>query len=176
MGLYNGSEYAIHFKYSKIFNVVYVSCLYGVGMPILFPIGLLTFFNMLICERLYLAKFVKMPPMMDDVLAKNSVAMMKFAPLLMIINGYWMLSNKQIFHNFHVYIKTDSELMKSTHLLYFSDMNHAYPMLIMCFMAAILTVFQMFFPDLLTKWGFSIKGKEILVDEDLPAFLDTVDP
>jgi hypothetical protein len=35
-------EYMIHFKYSDALNVVFVSCLYGLTMPILFPIAAIT--------------------------------------------------------------------------------------------------------------------------------------
>jgi len=38
MDLYLGPEYLLHFRYAKIFNLVYCAMLYGVGLPILFPI------------------------------------------------------------------------------------------------------------------------------------------
>mmetsp|Transcript_39253 Transcript_39253/g.37670 ORF Transcript_39253/g.37670 Transcript_39253/m.37670 type:complete len:89 (-) Transcript_39253:443-709(-) len=41
--LYSGPEYYMHFKYSAILNVVYVTFMYGVALPILFPIALLFF-------------------------------------------------------------------------------------------------------------------------------------
>jgi hypothetical protein len=43
--LYSGGEHFIHFKYSGILNVVYLTCMYGVGMPILFPIAAFNFIN-----------------------------------------------------------------------------------------------------------------------------------
>jgi hypothetical protein len=36
---------------------------------------------------------VKLPPALDDKLPKNLIAVMKWAPLIMLFNGYWMLSN-----------------------------------------------------------------------------------
>lgn len=41
----SGAEYVIHFKYSGILNIVYITMMYGVGMPILFPIAAFNFFN-----------------------------------------------------------------------------------------------------------------------------------
>lgn len=40
--LYSGPDYQLHIKYSDCLNVVFVACLYGIGMPILFPIAALT--------------------------------------------------------------------------------------------------------------------------------------
>ena len=40
-----GVDYVIHFKYSAVLNVVYVTCMYGIGMPVLFPIAAINFFN-----------------------------------------------------------------------------------------------------------------------------------
>ena len=42
--VYGGGDYVIHFKYS-VLNVVYVTMMYGIGMPILFPIAALNLFN-----------------------------------------------------------------------------------------------------------------------------------
>lgn len=43
--LYSGKDYEIHFKYSDAIVVVYVTMMYGIGMPILFPIAAFTLFN-----------------------------------------------------------------------------------------------------------------------------------
>jgi len=43
--LYSGAEYVIHFKNAGILNIVYMTMMYGVGMPILFPIAAFNFFN-----------------------------------------------------------------------------------------------------------------------------------
>lgn len=37
-----GSEYMIHFKYSDALNVIFVCLMYGLCMPILFPIAAVT--------------------------------------------------------------------------------------------------------------------------------------
>lgn len=40
-----GDDYIIHFKCSGVINVVWVTMLYGFGLPILFPIAAFNFFN-----------------------------------------------------------------------------------------------------------------------------------
>ena len=91
--LYSGNDYVIHFKYSQLLNIIYIACLYGVGMPILFPIAAITFLNIYVCERFIVAYCCKQPPALDDKLTRNALNVIKFAPILMLFNGYWMLSN-----------------------------------------------------------------------------------
>ena len=55
--LYSGPEYLIHFKYSGMMNVTFVTLMYGMGMPILFPIAALTYFNLYTLERLLVSYF-----------------------------------------------------------------------------------------------------------------------
>lgn len=56
--LYSGPEYYIHFKYSGILNVAFVTMMYGMGVPMLFPIAAFTYFVLYSLERLLVAYFV----------------------------------------------------------------------------------------------------------------------
>jgi hypothetical protein len=49
--LYSGAQYVIHFKQSNILVVVFVTLMYGVGMPLLFPVAAFNFMNQYIAER-----------------------------------------------------------------------------------------------------------------------------
>jgi hypothetical protein len=97
--LYSGADYVIHFKYSGVLNIVYVTLMYGMGMPILFLLAAFNFFNQWVCERIIVAYQMKLPPALDDKLVTNCVHMLKYAPLLLLFNGYWMISNRQIYEN-----------------------------------------------------------------------------
>ena len=92
--LWNEGEYIIHFKYSSMLNTVYVTLMYGIGLPILFPIAAFTLFNLWVCERISIAYFSKLTPALDDTLTINALSVLKWAPLLLLMNCYWMLSNK----------------------------------------------------------------------------------
>lgn len=92
--LWSGGEYVIHFKQSGVLLVVFVTCMYGVGMPLLFPVASFNFFNQYFCERIMAAYQVKLPPSLDDKLTKNMISVIKWAPLIMMFNGYWALSNQ----------------------------------------------------------------------------------
>jgi hypothetical protein len=41
--IYSGPEYLIHFKYSHIMNVIFVTMMYGLGVPVLFLVAVLSY-------------------------------------------------------------------------------------------------------------------------------------
>lgn len=97
--LYGGGDYLIHFKYSEFMNVYYITMMYGIGIPLLFPVAALYCFNAYVSERIIVAYYMRLPPSMDDSLTKMAVSMLKNGPLFLLCNGWWMLSNKQIYEN-----------------------------------------------------------------------------
>jgi len=171
--LYSGADYVIHFKYSGILNIVFITMMYGVGMPILFFIAMINFLNQYFCERLIVAYGMKQPPALDDKLTKNAVDMLKWAPLLWLCNGYWMLSNRQIFMNENSTIESTNYKMVSNHFVQIK-VEWASPALIVCVAAIFLIAIQKIFANYLQRWGFTLQSREIEVDEDLPPFLTTV--
>jgi len=64
--LYSGPDYVIHFKYSAVLTVVFITCMYGMGMPLLFPLAAFNLFNQWVCERISVAYLVRLPPALDD--------------------------------------------------------------------------------------------------------------
>lgn len=111
--LYGGKDYVIHFKFSNILNILYITMMYGIGMPLLFPIATFNFLNQYLAERIIVAYHMKQPPALDDKLINNCIRMLKWAPLLLLGNGFWMISNQQIFENKYSFIKNMSDSMPS---------------------------------------------------------------
>jgi hypothetical protein len=91
---YSGPDYVIHFKYSGVVNIVYIAMMYGMGMPLLFPIAALNIFNQWITERIAVAYLAKLPPALDSKLTDNCIQVLRWAPLLLLFNGYWIVSNQ----------------------------------------------------------------------------------
>jgi len=83
----------IHFKYSGVMNVTFVTLMYGLGVPILFPIAAVSYFVLYSLERLLTAYFYQLPPTFDNKLSKNSMTTLRWAAVLHLFIGYWMLSN-----------------------------------------------------------------------------------
>jgi hypothetical protein len=105
--------------------------MYGLGMPILFPVAALTLYMQWICERITVAYFCKMPPAMDDSLSTNALNKLKWAPLFLLFNGFWMLDNRQIFANTWAYKERLSDSMASKHIFNGIEINWSTPLLVM---------------------------------------------
>jgi hypothetical protein len=73
---------------------------------------------------------------------------MKWAPLIMLFNGYWALSNEQIFNNRWSYVPNTiaGTTMKSGHFVTL-DINWASPVYIMALAAVFLVLFIRFCPQ-----------------------------
>lgn len=84
----------MHFKYSTMLNVVYVTFMYGLAIPLLFPIALLALLIMYISEKLQLTYFYRKPPMYDEKLNASSLTVLMYAPVAMMVFGYWILGNR----------------------------------------------------------------------------------
>lgn len=57
--LHSGKDYIIHFKFANVLNVIYISMMYGIGMPLLFPVAAFNLLNQYICERIIVAYYMK---------------------------------------------------------------------------------------------------------------------
>lgn len=92
--LYSGGDYVIHFKYSGLLNIAYITMMYGMGMPVLFPLAVVNYWFQYVAERIVVAYYMKAPAALDDKLTVNCIKKLRFAPMLFLLNGAWMLGNK----------------------------------------------------------------------------------
>lgn len=89
----------MYVNYAVAMNTIFTTLLYGLALPILFPIAMLTFVNIYVIEKLTIAYWYKKPPVYDDVINRTALGMMRWAPLGFFLFGYWLMSNKQMFNN-----------------------------------------------------------------------------
>lgn len=68
--LYSGPEHSMNYKYALILSTIFITFMFGLAMPLLFPIAAFTFFNLLLMERILLTYFHPLPRMYDDKLNK----------------------------------------------------------------------------------------------------------
>ena len=120
--------------------------MYGIGIPLLFPLAAFCFLITLMGEKIQCAYFVKLPPAMGDTLTQTTISSLKYSPILMLINGYWMISNPQIFENKWNYIGVENGPMKSGHFLktYF-EVNWVSPLLVLVGVSSFVLTFQVVF-------------------------------
>lgn len=160
----------IHFKYSDCLNITFLAMLYGLGMPIMFPMAALIIYNQRLAERIQIAFNYRLPPAMDNSLSNSVLSIMKYAPMLMLFNGYWLMDNRQFFDNVWHYKDKVTENMWADHWPQYR-VTQSSPLLLMSVVCVILIIVQMLIPDeLLIELGFSMSQEEMEVDEDLPNF------
>ena len=173
--LYSGPQYRVHIKNAGLLAIVYTTCMYGMAMPLLFPLAAFRFFNLWVCERIRVAYHVKLPPALDDELTNSCIRMLKYAPLFLVCNAYWMLSNPQIFENRWFYKDQKVHSMLSGHHVQdAAEICPASPLLLMSIGSLTLLGIKRIFYDRLQEWGFSMMPKNIIVDEHLPNFYKAV--
>ena len=79
--------------------------LYGAGIPMLFPIGLVALLILYFTERFSIAWLYRMPPNYDDDLNRGTMSAVLWYPVFYAGIGFWMFTNEQIFANFVYPIK-----------------------------------------------------------------------
>ena len=134
----------------------YITMMYGMGIPLLFPIAAMTTIITWVGERIMCAYIVKLPPAMGDYMTNSTISTLKFSPILLLINGFWMLSNPQIFDNKWSYIHMDMEPMKSLHRIEL-NINHSIPLLVLGIGAIFIFVVSNLFPDQLKALGYTMQ-------------------
>jgi len=97
--LYAGPEFLMHFKYSAILNVIFVTFMYGLGLPLLFVYAVIAMVVLWFSEEVLFYYSYRLPPMYDETLGLNVINKMKFAPLFLLIFGYWFYSSNQLYSN-----------------------------------------------------------------------------
>ena len=68
VNIYAGPIHAMSFKYSAILTTVFVTFMYGIALPELFPIAAFTFLNYYVFDRLLIPYYYRMPPIYDEKL------------------------------------------------------------------------------------------------------------
>ena len=91
---YSGPDYQMDVKYAALLNVVYVTMVFGVGIPILFPIALIYFVLTYLIEVATLYYSYRKPSSYDEKLTVAVLDILVYAPLFYFAFGYWFLSNK----------------------------------------------------------------------------------
>lgn len=106
--IYSGPTFFIHYKYSSILNITFVTMMYGLGLPVLFPIAAISFLGLYLVEKTMIYYAYRQPPMYDEKLNNNVLTILTYAPLLFLSFGYWMLSSKQLLTNDVNYVTRNS--------------------------------------------------------------------
>ena len=92
--IYSGGVFYIHYKYSYILTVIYITFFFGPGLPILFPIALISLVSLYVSERLQMAYSYQRPPMYDPLINNTALRILALAPFLYVMMAAWLYSNQ----------------------------------------------------------------------------------
>lgn len=172
--VYTSGDFQIHTKYTTVMNITFTAMMYGLSMPMLFPLAGLSIYSMRVCNRIQVAWLDKLPPAMNDSIMGQVLNVLKFSPLFLIFNSFWMMDNKQMFDNQWNYKLYSLDRMPSGHLVT-HRIGQSSPLFYVCMTSICLLILQFVIPtELLMKAGFSMAKDDVRVDEDLPDFFDVV--
>ncbi len=73
--------------------------MFGGALPMLYPVCFLAVTIQLFIERFCLAYYYKQPPHYNDILSKDTLAILKWSIVANLFVNYWMFSNQQMFSN-----------------------------------------------------------------------------
>lgn len=96
VNIWAGSDYLMQFKYSAILNIVFLTFVFGPGMPLMLPVAASSFFVLFMLENYMLHYVNKTPPKYDNKLNDEFLGKIKWAPCFMLSFGYWMITNPQL--------------------------------------------------------------------------------
>ena len=99
--MYAGPEVELDSRYAQILNLVMVTFFHGISLPILFPITLFGLINFYVTERCLFAYYYRKPPYYSSKMNETAIWHLAYAPVLMILNGFWLLGNRQMFFNYN---------------------------------------------------------------------------
>ena len=94
LDLYLGPQFIVHYRYASVLTIVMTAMFFGVGLPILFPIAAVDLIVIFCIERIFLSFFYQTPPAMDASTTRNALTLLSLAPIFLLLNGFWMVSNR----------------------------------------------------------------------------------
>jgi len=74
-------------------NIVFITMMFGAGMPILFPIAAVSLSGMFLLENFMLHYVYKQPPAYDEQLNNSVLNSLDKGPAFLLAFGYWVLTN-----------------------------------------------------------------------------------
>ena len=181
INIYQGPQYFMHYKYSSILTTAYITFMYGFGMPVLFPIAMLSFLVLYVVEKVMLFYGYIIPPMYDERLSNDVLTKLQFAPLLYIAFGYWMASNNQLLSNEYLTaVENSTDVYVTDHTMgdVFSGQgweDGKWAFLVAFIFLNLVWYFGTYLINTLSECFPSLKIGDVEIDEDIDSYWTTLD-
>ena len=178
---YAGPVYFMHYKYSSIMTIAFITFIYGFGIPLLFPIACVSFIVLYLVEKLLLFYAYRLPPMYDERLSQDVLSKLQFAPLIYLAFGYWMASNQQLISNDHLLPMTSTTDVPLTDHLWTSVFTgngwagFQWPLLMAFFILLMTYFFGEWCEDVMHRCCGLKKLGESDLNEDIDTYWNSLD-
>jgi hypothetical protein len=67
--------------------------MYGLALPLLYPFAFAYLVIFYFVEKIQITYFYKKPPQYDEKMNKSAIEILKWAPLMTLLFGYWIMGN-----------------------------------------------------------------------------------
>jgi hypothetical protein len=168
----------IDYRYAAMMLNIFIAMIFGPGIPILMPIALFNMIVTYVLDRLMTVFVYSQPPLFGIKITHSTLETLKWAAVLHLMIGYWMLSNLQIFSTVIHPKLYANEVIKTSHSLENIDpslFDHSTLLLVVVCMVVLHLTFQHLLSILsgfLTEQ--SNQDKELLSVEGLANFYDSL--
>jgi hypothetical protein len=95
--LYTGPEFHLSSRYAQLLNIIFVTLLFGSGIPVLYFTGAVAMLVAFWYEKKLFASFYRTPPQYNEVLGRQTTAMLPYAAMMHLLMAMWMFGNQSIF-------------------------------------------------------------------------------
>ncbi|CAI2370510.1 unnamed protein product [Moneuplotes crassus] len=122
--LRSGGTLNLHSPYSQVLVAIMICFMYGLGLPILFP---LTFFFIAVIYltfKIGVVYWFQRPPQFESALSTIFLYHLKYASLLFCGFSYWMLCNRQMFENHVLGKEFQDEVEYNDHSIFYVPRDH----------------------------------------------------
>ncbi|TNV85819.1 hypothetical protein FGO68_gene5047 [Halteria grandinella] len=175
---YSAPEMLIDYRYAAMMLNIFIAMMFGSGIPILIPIALFNLALMYVLDRLMTVYVYSQPPLFGIQITHATLETLKWAAILHLSIGYWMLSNMQIFGSVINPKSYANEVLRTGHSLNKIDplrIDHSTLLLIsvsMVFLYLIAESIFSFINNILLSHGNMTK--ELMSVEGLANFYDSL--
>lgn len=183
VNLYAGPKYSMHYKYSAIMNIVFITMMFGVGLPILFPLASVSLMFMYFLEKYEIYYVFQQPPAYDEKLNDSVLSNLDKAPVFLLSFGYWFLTNLQLLSNdFLEPIMTQTDAFQSHHVWSdYLNVSNAYKsgpagsLLIMLYLYLAYLVFRVPIIAIFKTCFPNMSLEDLCIDEKIDLYQNCLD-
>lgn len=95
--MYIGPEFLIDQRYSIVMCIAFTVMTYGIGMPLMYPIGMMFMISVYWVDKYLFLRFYRKPPMYDVVMNQTCVSIFNYSIVIHGMISLYVFSNDNNF-------------------------------------------------------------------------------